>query len=564
MIGQIINYRYEIQEKIGDGSLFSVYKSRDKVLNRLVALKVLDRNLSIDSELSQIVRDGYKQASSLTHPNIARIYDTEYVNNICYVACEYARGITVKDRIKRAGPMGVSLTLDTIIPVLQALEYAHGRGMVHGDIRPQDIVVSPDGEVKLTDFGLSVALTRQSGKLDEHLKKSIPYQAPEIAEEQSPSEASDIYSIGIILYEMLTGFVPFDGHNAIAVTVKKIKEKPKAPNSINAGIPRQLSDLIMKAIEPSADDRYTSVSAMLLELKALRDALRTGRSTASVKRASESREVVAESSSSSFEDSFRSRFIWLILLFIVVVLSTLGLTLYFSTRNSQITVPDMLGMTWEEAYEEAQKNNIKLIDNGRMYSDRYDMDRICSVVPPAGTLIPKDKAEVRVKISLGPSRKPVPDLVGLPENTATIQAMDEGFAIGKKTEQYSDTIPVNAVISQKPSAGDLRAPGTNIDIVLSLGPKPQGITETAPSDSEETIRPVEVPNRTFKVPVEVPADAEGKQDVRIDLFDDDGERTVYEKKHNPGEKFDVNINTKGSSVSIKLYIEERLVYEEVN
>ena len=276
MIGQIVNYRYEVLEKIGDCEIFSVYKARDKVLNRLVALKVLAKDLAADREFGTVVAGSYRDVAALAHPNIARVLDADCTAESCFAACEYAHGINVKERVRRAGPMAVPLVLDIIIPVLEALEYAHANRVAHGDLRPQDIIASPDGEVKLTDFGMSSAMRKCPSVADKYQMRSIHYEAPEIAEGAVPTASSDLYSIGVIMYEMLTNTLPFDGTTAVSIALKKIKETPSQPRSINAGIPKTLNDIIMTAIESSPKDRYNSASAMLADLRGLRDALRIG------------------------------------------------------------------------------------------------------------------------------------------------------------------------------------------------------------------------------------------------------------------------------------------------
>ena len=190
MIGHVINHRYEVLEKIGDGEMFSVYRARDKVLNRLGAIKTCSASVADDTCFRQAVRDGYLAASDLNHPNIVRVFEAESSDEQTHVVCEYVRGTNVKERIARAGPISVPLALDIIVPVLEALEYAHANHIVHGDIRPQDIIVSPDGEAKLTDFGLSSALRRCPEIADHFAMRSAFYQAPEIAEGAAPSPSS--------------------------------------------------------------------------------------------------------------------------------------------------------------------------------------------------------------------------------------------------------------------------------------------------------------------------------------------------------------------------------------
>ena len=556
MIGQIVNYRYEVLEKVGDGEFFSVYKSRDKVLNRLVALKVLFKSFADAPEFRAAVRDGYQSVFRLEHPHIARVYEAELTDKDCFVACEYVRGTDVKERIKRAGPISVPLALDIIIPVLEALEYAHANRVVHGDIRPQDIIVSPDGDVKLTDFGLSPALRQRPEVADRFAMRSVHYAAPEIAEGDPPSVSSDLYSTGVVLYEMLTGVVPHQGATAVAVALKQARELPTPPRAINTAVPKSLSDLVMRSIERSPADRFQNASAVLADLRAIRDALRTGtplsipQPTVSAKAA---KRRVDDTPPPPPEPSLKKPYFWLTLLFIVVVLASLGITMYFQDGRGSVRVPSLLGKTLDEAQYEAKEAGIRIQEDDRIYNDIYEAGRVCSVNPRAGSVVERDSI-VRVKISKGPARRPIPDLIGLRETEAYRVAGDADFVITKRTEEYSDKIPVNAVISQSPEPGLSRVPGSSMSVVVSLGPKPDlgADDETQPLGRK----------RQFTVAVEVPADAVGLQEVKIIVVDDRGETTDYQEYHDPGDVFTESVTTYGSPSRIAVYVGDELVSDE--
>lgn len=559
MIGQIVNYRYEVLEKVGEGALSFVYKARDKVLNRLVALKVFRKEVAEDRIFSAALCAGYEDVATLAHPNITRVLEVDNSSEFCYIASDFAHGINVKDRIRRGGPISVPLALDIIIPVLEGLEYAHANKIIHGDIRPQDIIVSPDGEVKLTDFGLSYAMRERPEVADKYIMRSVQYQAPEVTEGVPTSISSDLYSIGIVLYEMLTGILPFDGSTAVSVALKKIKELPNPPRSVNASIPKSLNDLIMRAIEKLPEDRYTSASAMLLDLRTIRESFRTGHVT-SVSQPIHARPVHEEAASAEpAEDGLKKWYVLLLMIFIVVVLIISGATYFLIGQNGDIRVPPLLGKTWEEAQYEADEKGIRLVDDGRVYSNAYEAGKICSVIPPSGSTVLRSDPVVKVKISQGPSRVMIPDLTGLPEASASETAVGAGFTIGKVTEEYSDKVPINAVISQTPDAGVIRPPGSRIDLKLSLGAKPESI----PSESTEQPNDSSTKNQNrFNVAVEVPSDAEGAQEVRIVVDDERGETTPYKEMHQAGDRFTVKVNTQGSSPRIRVYVDDSVVTDE--
>lgn len=552
MIGQIINYRYEVLEKIGDGAIFSVYKARDKVLNRLVALKSLTNDCADNAEFAGAVRAGYHAVATLDHPYIARVLEADPTSSETFVACEYVRGMNIKDRISRAGAMQVPHALDIIIPVLEALEYAHGNRIAHGDLRPQDIVVSTDGEVKVTDFGLASALRACPDVANRFGMRSVHYEAPEIAEGAAPSVASDIYSVGAILYEMITGSVPFEGPTAVSVALKQAKETATPPRSLNTGVPKSLSDLVMRAIETSPEERFPNASAMLADLRAIRDALRIGRPVSVPQPSVSARTEPNGHQEQSEPDGLltRSSYLWLTGLFVVLVVIISLATVFLNTKDTKLKVPMILGLTLEEAQAKAKEAGLTLEqdDPGDTFSNDYEEGKIASQNPVVNAMVAKDKAVVKYRLSKGPSVKPIPDLTGLPEPEAYQAAEDAGFGIGKVTTEYSDKVPVNDVIKQDPEKDALATPHSSIALVVSLGPKP----EAPPVD--DTSGTPDGQERSFSIGVTVPSDADGQQEVRIVVDDSRGETTAVQEFHDPGDRFDQTVTAYGNKVRIKVYV----------
>lgn len=552
MIGQIINYRYEVLEKIGDGEIFSAYKARDKVLNRLVALKFLRGD---NADFSTAVRAGYQAVAPLDHPFIARVLEADLTSDESFVACEYVRGINVKDRIVRAGAMQVSVALDIIVPVLEALEYAHANRVVHGDLHSADVIVSTDGEVKVTDFGLASALRACPEVADRLGTRSVHYESPEIAEGAAPSVSSDLYSVGVILYEMLTGSLPFEGPTAIAVALKQAKETPTAPRAINTGVPKSLSDLVMRAIDRSPEERFPNASSMLADVRAIRDALRVGKPI-SVPQPAVSARVEREVDPEPEGLLARSAYVWLTAAFVLVVLLAGVLTVYVNTRDTKIDVPMIVGLTVDEANVKAQEANLTLEqdDPGEIFSNDYDEGVIAFQSPGAHARIERDKAVLKYKISKGPSTKRVPDLIGRLETDAYQIAEDAGFTVGKVTTEYSDKIPTTAVIKQDPEKDSMAPPGSPVNLVLSLGPK----EEPPPDDTGTT----EGRQRNFAVSVRVPSNVTGQQEVRIVVDDDRGETTEVQEFHDPGDQFDQDVIGYGDKVRIQIYVGGRIVSDK--
>lgn len=563
MIGKIINYRYELLENVGEGGVFTVYKARDKVLNRLVALKAVKPELADNAQFTTAVRSGYQNAALLDHPCIARVIESDPASGEAYLVSDFVRGMNVKDRILRAGAMQVSTALDIIILALEALDYAHSNRIVHGDLRPQDIIVSPDGEVKVTDFGLAPALRQCPEVSDLLAMRSIHYEAPEVAEGAAPSVVSDLYSVGVILYEMLTGSLPFEGSTAVAVALNRTKQTPTPPRTLNAAVPKSLSDIVMRAINKSPQERYASAKEMMLDLRTIRDAIRTGKpiSVSQPHTSGAAKPMEVEVDGEPEGPLSRSSYLWLIVGFVLVVVLAGGLTLTLSTREVKLDVPLIIGKSLEEARELAHEAGMAIEQDvpGEVFSNDYDEGRVAVQFPIAHSRVARDKAIIKYKLSKGPSAKPTPDLLGLPEADAYRAAEDAGFLINKLTTEYNDKIPINSVIRQDPEKGSMVPPQSSISLVISLGPKPE---QPQPPPTVQGSDEPTGEQRNFQVAVTVPSDSTGSQEVRILVNDDRGATTVLQEDHEPGDKLTETVTAYGSNVRIRIYVGGRLASDE--
>ncbi len=553
MIGEVIDYRYEVLEKIGDGALFTVYKCKDKVLNRLVALKVLNDEYAARTDFAGKLAENCKRTAKLTNPGIARVLECESNSSSTTVACEYVRGVSVRERMRRENVFSVSGSIEIMLRVLDSLEYAHSVGVVHGDLRPQDIIVSPDGEVKITDFGIAESLRAFPDIADRLSMRSIQYQAPEVTEGAVFSPASDIYSFGAVFYEMLTGRSPFDGSTTLAVALKKVKEPPTPVRQLNAEVPKSLNDLVIRCLQTDPRQRYNNIAAVRSELTAIRDGLfRVGKGKIS------GQDKQLESPYSDTQQPGVSR--WkevalLSLLFVGVVLVMMFTVFYFLGNTKKIAAPRLVGLTWEKASEEAKKSGLVLVEDGRGHSDIYDVGVICEQMPAPGEYITSRKPEVRVKISEGASWSTVPDLTNLGEADARAAAIKNSFNIGKITEDFNSTVPPNSVIRQDPESGVQRSPNSNIDIVLSKGPKPPVATPaqtTGPTTESGAGK-----EQTFSVEVEVPESGESPKNVKIVVKDDTGENTVVDDMQ-PSGTYNYDVTTYGEKPTIQVFVDSEL------
>lgn len=273
MIGSVLKHRYEVVEKIGDGSLFTVYRCDDKIDNRTVAVKVLLPQYASNRMFAERLLVEAQAMIGLSHPGIVEVYDCGEEDGNYYVVVEYVRGVDLKERIRRSAPFSLTTVVDVGLAICDVLDYAHRRGFMHGDLRPGNILVSPEGQIKLADFWVSNAIASAQTLRTNAMMRSVHYMAPEVAEAKPATPASDVYSIGVVLYELLTATVPYDADTPIAIALKHAREPIPSPRAINPGTPKPLEALIMKALQKSPQDRFRSARAMQQELKSVRDAL---------------------------------------------------------------------------------------------------------------------------------------------------------------------------------------------------------------------------------------------------------------------------------------------------
>ncbi|MBQ4363103.1 MAG: Stk1 family PASTA domain-containing Ser/Thr kinase, partial [Oscillospiraceae bacterium] len=270
IIGKKLDGRYEITELIGVGGMADVYKANDVMENRTVAVKILKPEFSENEEFVRRFRNESKAIAVLSHPNIVKIYDVGFTDEIQFIVMEYIDGITLKELIEQQGVLRWKDALKFVVQILKALQHAHDKGIVHRDIKPQNIMLFPDGTIKVMDFGIA-RFSRIDGKtLSDKTIGSVHYISPEQAKGEMTDERSDIYSVGVMLYEMLTGRKPFDGENPVAIAVKHMQETPVSPREIMPSIPESLEEIVLHAMERSPSRRYQSAAEMINDISAFK------------------------------------------------------------------------------------------------------------------------------------------------------------------------------------------------------------------------------------------------------------------------------------------------------
>ena len=542
--GMFVGDRYEIVNKIGTGGMSDVYKAKDHTLGRFVAIKVLKPEFSEDVNFVTKFRTEAQSAAGLEHPNIVNIYDVGSENGMHYIVMEYVEGITLKTYIEKKGQLTFKEAVSIAIQVGRGIEAAHNKGIIHRDIKPQNIIISTEGKVKVTDFGIARAAT--SNTISSDVMGSVHYASPEQARNGFVDGKSDIYSLGIVMYEMVTGRVPFDGDTTVAVAIQHLQEEIVPPSAYAPNLPISMEKIILKCTQKNPDRRYESMTALLADLrKALispnedfvviapvsqektrvigeEEINKIKQETSNIYLSDE--DVVSHNQNHRDKFEKRDRFeeddeddeeayddddleemnpkmdkaitimgiaagVIIVALIIFILVSFFGNfkfggssnkanTETSETQTDGIEVPDLKGLTFDEAKEQLNAKGLGIKKNaGTVASDQYDEGQIVSQTPDALT-----KAEanttVEVTLSSGKGEVSVPSVTGMDETTAYNTLTNSGFT-PVKDYAYSADVAQGNVIEQSPNAGSLAKAGDNVKIVISRGEEQAEATSVA-------------------------------------------------------------------------------------
>ncbi len=498
MSSRILAGRYELLDKIGDGGMAVVYKSRDRLLNRFVAIKILKPEFTKDLKFIENFRRESQAAASLSHQNIVNIYDVGKEGNIYYIVMELIEGQVLSDIIKNEGPMEYTKAVEIVKQIAMALGFAHKNHIIHRDVKPHNVLITREGTAKITDFGIAKAVN--AGTIVGNtgtIMGSVHYFSPEQARGGYVDEKSDIYSLGIVLYELVTGRVPFDADNPVAVALMHMNDEMVSPSQYVPGIPPALEEIIMKATNKYQVNRYKSANEMydaLCNMDAERTISLSGFSfnTGSDMHATIEMNAVNGQIGKAFTDSKEENSgdmrkkdngktkkkvrinkvkVAAIILALICAIPVSQLVLS-AIENfgvaKEVAVPDLVGMTVEEATDTLDKLNLKLEVGDEISSSEYEEGQIISQDPKAEMTV-KEGYPVTVSVSKGKVKEgTVPNVVNKTANDAQFVLESYGYKLGGITQENSD-MPKDVVIRQTPEAGTAADPGTAVDIVVSLG-----------------------------------------------------------------------------------------------
>lgn len=622
LINRTLDKRYTILERIGGGGMADVYRAHDKLLDRSVAVKVLRSQFTNDEEFVTRFRREAQAAARLSHPNIVNIYDVGCDEDIYYIVMEYISGETLKERIQREGQLPIEATVRIALEIAEALEHAHQNGLVHCDIKPHNILTTKSGRIKVTDFGIARAVTSATMTHTGTIIGSVHYFSPEQAKGAAVGAKSDIYSLGVVLYEMLTGTVPFNGETPISIALKHLQEEPHPPRESNPDVPPLVEAIVLKAMAKDPDLRFGDIGEMITDLRLSQNYLRDDH-TRRLSREDYPTQVLPRiipptgdgmdykgGTQQPAAAGTRSKvWVWTLIGLLIMAFITGAFLAYGKFWSlSEVEVPSVIGKQVESARNILADKNLR-VSVVETFHDKVPAGQVISQNPEAGSTV-KEQRTINLIVSKGGEITVVPDVRGLTRRDAELQIKNAGLTVGRVDEQFAANSVADTVINQNPRPPAQVVKATPIDIVISKGPEPkklalpdfrgsplstvgsqleslklkQGkVTEAAsdkypagtisdqnPPPSTEVTEGATIDFTVAKgisgalkravVQVTVP-DGPARQPVQIVVTDTNGRRVVYDNSHKPGDKVEKTVEGTGT-VRVQVYINGVLLQEQ--
>ena len=494
-IGKLLDGRYEILEIIGVGGMAVVYKAFDHRLNRPVAVKILKDEYSGDAEFRRRFHGESQAVAMMSHPNIVNVYDVSKNEGMDYIVMELIDGITLKQYMEKKGMLSWRETLHFSLQIAKALEHAHSRNIIHRDIKPHNVMILKDGSVKVADFGIARVASAQNTLTKEALG-SVHYISPEQARGARVDNRTDIYSLGVVMYEMLTGRTPYDGETPVSVAIQHINGTPLSPSLLNSSIPTGLEQITMHAMCADLNIRYASVSDMLRDMEEFRKnpairftflpnsaAAPLPRVQAPRQQQPKQRQEPQQAAQEEDDRAERNRRILIIVAVAAAVLLLIGvLVLIFNssgseappetTTQAELTAPRMIGQIWDEVPLNEYPDIVFVVnDESYVYSTEYPEGVICEQSVQPGTSIQPD-SEIYLHISKGEQTDTMPNLINKSEDYARAYFKALEIKVTPLTDkEFSDTVSEGYVTRTDPEAGTTLKSGQIVTVYISKGPE---------------------------------------------------------------------------------------------
>ena len=548
-LGTMLDDRYEILEVIGAGGMAVVYKAMCHRLNRYVAVKILRDELANDEEFRKRFQTEAQAVAMLSHPNIVSVYDVSHSDGVEYIVMELIEGVTLMQYMKKKGALGWKEALHFAVQISKALEHAHEKGIVHRDIKPQNIMILKDGTIKVADFGIAALESAQEKKSDQTVG-SVHYIAPEQARGEQPDPRSDIYALGVVMYEMLTGKMPYDGDTAEQVAMKHITGHPVPPQELNPDIPEELAAITLKAMNSDINARYQSASELLRDLEDFRKQQAAANLGSGSDEDLEILDVITpdvhpigKSGELSKEKYARRRRrsrkvsilsgacgVLVFLIAVFVFLWNYWLRDIFSVAE-RINIPNFVGASYEDIVNSSEFKklfNFEVnyaidpdVPEGQIISQDPEADRSMMVVP--------EGIDVSLTVSTGVRQTVIPDVTNKHYQEATIELQNAGFIVEIANTEASDTVTVDYVISTDPAPGEELAAGSTVFLTVSAGPSIKLVTmpNLVGSTEKDAIARIESSNLSYGDTTYIHSDYDEGTVIRqsIDAYSDVEEHT---------------------------------------
>lgn len=566
MIGAVFGSKFLIQEELDQNPVFKIYKAEDRTTAQEVRLRIIQSNLRSEKEFLKEIESVIETTRKVRHPGLATVVDVGYDDGIFYVATDYVKGVPLSERLKRLTNLSVANSVDLTIKIAEAVSALHANGQVHGDISSHNILTTSGDGVRVMMGGLYTAyrFAPQTGVA--MLSRMAPYLAPEIHQGEMPNVRSDIYAIGVTMYQMISGQLPYDGATPTDVATKHAKQPYPSLRRSNPSIPQALDEVVRKAMGKDPEDRYVDINAFLRDLKKLQDALRFGKSLA-WPLTEEEGEVETESITPIPEDvkpklkrkpkpkgrpaesfgvpSWLAATVYVTTALTVVAI---GGWVYFNLKKPKLVeVPNVIGKTFSEARMELDDLNLKLRQNKQEASERYPEGTILELNPPPGRSV-RAFAFVDATVSVGSRSVEVPDLRG--RTIGDVRNMLESVNL-----QMDERIEY------------VRNPDIARGLVIDQSPDPRTTVErfsrirVTVSNGNERVQPTTRSRDTYiyTLNIRIPRSGEDSVFVSVEMTDDDGTTTIYDGDAMPGEVVQVDAEAVGLEATFRIYFNGQLV-----
>ncbi|MDR3598222.1 Stk1 family PASTA domain-containing Ser/Thr kinase [Clostridium sp.] len=500
MDGIVLGNRYELLEKIGEGGMSEVFKARCNKLNRFVAVKILKKEFCNNPDIVEKFKGEATAIATLSDNNIVNILDVGTQDDINYIVMEYVKGKTLKDIIKQVGKMNYETAISVALQIARALDCAHRNKIIHRDVKPQNILVTEDGVMKVTDFGIAKSPTTETITNTSTIMGSAHYLSPEQAKGSFIDCRTDLYSLGVVLYEMVTGTLPFQADTAVTIALKHLQEEVVPPKNINSKIPESLNQLILKSMQKEPIKRYQSAKEMIADLQKIKDdpnvqidkedndhtiimSAVTQQIPNSEDKISKKDDEYDDDDDYYYDDEEekegginKNKIIKVAIgVSLVLLLLVLGVGAYkifgSASTSKEVQLPNLVGMKEDDAKNALNKLNLVLVEGGKETSDQPE-GTVIKMNPDSGTMV-KEKSEVRVIVSNGGKKTLMPDLVDYDIDRAKTILDSLGLKIDDSSisYEYSDTVPKGQIISQVPKKDTEVTSNDKITVVVSNGSK---------------------------------------------------------------------------------------------